>query len=229
MSEERIAMILGHSRRGDSGAVAADGATSEWSFWKSLLPTIKGQLPENTLVVDSIPRSSYTQAMTWLADLLQAEGVTVAVELHFNAFNGEAMGYEALHYGGSTEGAHLADLLVEEQEERVGPVGNRGAKRIRSMSQRGYQFLRKTPCPAVIWEPFFGDNPAQWDVYGSDYGGRLLASILHRALTEWFAFTGKEWPGDVQQSDGGARINQPLLSIEERLKRLELWAETQGM
>jgi N-acetylmuramoyl-L-alanine amidase len=43
---------------------------------------------------------------------------------------------------------------------------NRGIK-AKVSGERGGEFLKLTHCPAVIAEPFFGDNPQEWQVASS--------------------------------------------------------------
>jgi N-acetylmuramoyl-L-alanine amidase len=43
---------------------------------------------------------------------------------------------------------------------------SRGSK-AKVTGERGGEFLKLTHCPAVIAEPFFGDNPQEWEVASS--------------------------------------------------------------
>lgn len=208
MSEEKIGIIVGHSRRGDRGAESA-GGTNEWAFWNSMIKPLREALPANTYYVNAVEARSYTEYTSKLAVELDSNGVTVAVELHFNAFNGAARGFESLYWHSSDQSKRLAELLVSTQQQ-LGQPGNRGAKSITTRG-RGSQFLRKTQCPAVIWEPFFGDNPAEWGFWESDIGRGLLVQILHDSLKEYL---GDKWPGEKSEPE-------KQLTTEERLARLE--------
>ena len=53
-------------------------------------------------------------------------------------------------------------------------------------SGRGSEFLRQTPCPAVICEPFFGDNEGDWSQWGNVEGRERLGNIYANACYRYF-------------------------------------------
>jgi N-acetylmuramoyl-L-alanine amidase len=205
----KIGIIVGHSRRADMGAESAGGESNEWAFWNGMISRLRDALPSNTYYVNAVEAGSYTEYTSKLASQLSSHKVTVAVELHFNAFNGTAKGFEALYWHTSTQGKRLAETLVATQQQ-IGRPGNRGAKPITAMG-RGSQFLRKTQCPAVIWEPFFGDNPSEWAFWSSDTGKGMLVQTLRDSLKSYLS---DKWPGDTDKAER-------LLTTEDRLARLE--------
>ena len=197
----RIALCCGHSRRihhgvtidgqtastNDGGAMAADGSTNEWSFWRGVAYMTKAEIPpyeHDVRVYDVYEGKSYTEAMNDVAKAVEA--ADLAIELHFNAYNGQAEGREAFYWHKSTNGEAFARILLEVQGrlEGGGASGgvDRGAKPA-TEDTRGSQFLRKTRPIACIWEPFFGDNPTEWELWRGNE--RLLVEILAESFREW--------------------------------------------
>lgn len=163
---KRVAVCIGHSRSGDAGVAAVDG-TSEWNFNAPIGAQLVRMLNDAGCVAklfDSYDGSSYAASMSWLAGQIQAFGADIAIELHFNSFNGSAQGYEYLHWHTSSNGGRLAMAFLKEHKARHPSRVSRGIK-ARDGDDRGALFLNKTHCPAIILEPFFGDNATEWNYY----------------------------------------------------------------
>ena len=185
----RVALCVGHSRRGDNGAVAADGSTQEWTFWRRVAHLAKrGRMAYDpqVAVYDVYAGRSYTEAMSDCAARVRDFNADCAIELHFNAYNGIAQGREAFYWHSSPNGESLAKCILEVQERRVAMEGGgfpfRGAKPA-TRDTRGAQFLRKTHCPAIIWEGWFGDNLQEWAFYSQRED--MVADILAECICEW--------------------------------------------
>lgn len=180
---EKIAICIGHSRPGDNGAVSLGGQT-EWDYMVKVAGLLADELAVEGLrcgIVSSYRGASYGSAMDWLAGHLKAEGCTVAVELHFNAFDGSASGFEYLHAACSTAGATLAQCFEKAHVATLGGT-NRGVKAI-ERDGRGGGFLWKTPTISAILEPFFGDHAEDWEQFGADpMGPMILANSYAAAL-----------------------------------------------
>lgn len=169
--EKRVALCVGHSRlagtRAEGGALSVTGV-SEWEYNSRLARRIAEELHDvhgvSALVIDRYEGGGYGSAMAWLGQTLREEGdIALAVELHFNAFDGKARGHEWLHWATSAKGKraatelHLAFSLAFSP----GQIPPRGVKP-KDATDRGARFLRDTHCPAVIAEPFFGDSREDW-------------------------------------------------------------------
>lgn len=167
-----VAICVGHSRyiagKRDGGAVSV-GGVSEWTFNRDLAFEIDRILREKgvqSFVIDDYKGSGYTDSMKWLASEIKGKQATLAVELHFNAASGTAKGHEWLFYQTSKGGKALATSLRGAYEEAFPLSVNRGIK-AKVSGERGGEFLKLTHCPAVICEPFFGDNPIEWQTASS--------------------------------------------------------------
>jgi N-acetylmuramoyl-L-alanine amidase len=186
--ETLVALCVGHSRhingRRDGGAVSA-GGVQEWEFNRDLAFEIERILREKgvqAFVLDDYRGSGYTDSMRWVASELRARKATVALELHFNAANGTARGHEWLYWGHSKRGKALADALRGAYAEAFPSAVSRGSKP-RVSGDRGGEFLKLTHCPAVIAEPFFGDNPQEWQIAAS--GLTAIAEAMAEGLMDY--------------------------------------------
>lgn len=180
-----IALCVGHSRPGDSGAVSA-GGISEHAFNCRIAAAVASILTArgvDCIVLTAYQGQSYGAAMKWLAERLRQAKATCAVELHFNAAdNATASGHEWLYWYSSNNGRLLAKLLNQCMQEAFPTLPARGILG-RGPKDRGADFLRLTPCPAVIAEPFFGSTESDWDLLSThqDRYARVLADVL----TNW--------------------------------------------
>ena len=189
--ESLVAICVGHSRhiagKRDGGAVSA-GGVSEWTFNRDLAFQIDRILREKgvvSLVIDDYKGNGYTDSMRWLASEIKAKGATLAIELHFNAASGTAKGHEWLFWQTSKDGKALASALRGAYEEAFPLSANRGIK-AKVSGERGGEFLKLTHCPAVICEPFFGDNPAEWQTASSSVSA--MAEAMATGITDYLQF-----------------------------------------
>ena len=160
-----VGICVGHSREKDLGARSISGVP-EWTFNVRVAVHIRRLLLRygiESIIYDEYHGQGYTAAMTWLAHTLKADGVELAIELHFNAATESAAGCEMLYYQGSAPGKRLASCLQKEVLSAY-TTKDRGIKPVKRFS-RGGAFLVKTKCPAVICEPFFGTNERDWEIF----------------------------------------------------------------
>ena len=189
----KIGLCVGHSRLGDQGAYTyGEYVVSEWDFNRDLVRRIGHVLSNrhgwasgnNYVIYDKYPAQSYTGAINYIARTMREDEVTAAIELHFNSASPSAKGHEWLYWPTSVGGKRLATALRDSMEESYPDMASRGIKP-RGPRQRGSAFLRKTHCPAVIAEPFFGSNEAEWRMINDNRD--KLAGVYARAIIK---FTG---------------------------------------
>lgn len=183
-----VAICVGHSRKGDTGAVSA-GGVNEWTYNKKVAEYLKSDLQEygiSSFVVDDYGGTygSYTSAMNWLIKHLKNEKASIAIELHFNASsNSKANGMEMLYWNTSRIGLSLAEYLLRGCQKYFPLIRNRGAKS-RKSGDRGATFLRGTHCPAVITEPFFGTCfEPDWTTFANNE--HVLSQALATGIKDW--------------------------------------------
>ena len=138
----KLAICIGHSRKGDSGAASVDGV-SEYTYNLNVGHQMRDRLKEDGVNCDVIAKysgSSYGSAMRSLATFLKDKGYTHAVELHFNAASPSAHGHEFLHWITSRNGTRLATSFAAAFQEAFGfsrPRNNGGLKPIASGDTQG--------------------------------------------------------------------------------------------
>lgn len=158
----KICVSIGHSFK-EQGATTRDGKTSEYIFNTALAQLIKDQLVKDGYEVVITNRLTDGGGTGMTADVraINASASDLCVELHCNAFNTKAQGCETLYWYRSKKAKQLAQCI---QNEMVNALGNndRGEKGINS-SGRGAKVLRETEMPMVITEPFFIDNPEEFN------------------------------------------------------------------
>ena len=157
-----IALCVGHSRPNDSGASSVTGVT-EWDYNSQLSKIIGDHLNTSHKIYSTYKGASYWSAMKWLAKTIRNDGAKAAVELHSNAASPKATGHEWLYWSTSEKGRLFARALRDSFEDSFPQLKSRGIKE-KGKGSRGAGFLRLTHRPAVIAEPFFGSNEADFDL-----------------------------------------------------------------
>jgi N-acetylmuramoyl-L-alanine amidase len=182
-----VAICVGHSRQGDTGAVSC-GGINEWTYNKKVAEYLKSDLQEygiSSFIVDTYGGTygSYTSAMNWLAKHLDKEKASIAVELHFNAADNEkAGGMEMLYWHSSRIGLSLAEYLLRGCKRFFPLVKDRGAKAIKS-GDRGGLMLKTPTVPCCIVEPFFGSNWQDWITFADQES--TLSQAIALGIKEW--------------------------------------------
>lgn len=188
MKSQLVAISIGHSRfigdRREGGAVSA-GGISEWAFNRDMGARVHHILARDhgvaSFLIDEHPGASYAAAMRNVAKYINSRACFLAIELHFNAFDGIARGHEWLFWKGSVRGEAFAANLDAAFEAAALGIPRRGIKP-KTFTDRGALFLRSVNPPAVIAEPFFGDNPADWKIAISrkaDIANALALAIVN--------------------------------------------------
>lgn len=187
----KTALCIGHSRkirgRLDGGAVSY-GGVSEHDFNSELAGLVQNHLKKSGIasaIFDEYSGSGYTAAMKDVSEKIRKFGADLALEFHFNsADSAQANGYEYICWHASPNGTRMATILLSEHGRYFPKAKARGVVLSRSEAERGGGFLRHTPCPAVILEPFFGNNSAEWALYSGNMD--RLAEMYASAITKYF-------------------------------------------
>lgn len=150
----KIAIVIGHDKN-NPGAWSPILKNSEY-IYNSEVASYLGD------VADIYKRplgGGYTSQMKKLAEELNPKNYDLVVELHYNKYdnkaNGTGDGCEAVIYPNSSSkkaAQMFCDMIVDHYD-----VDNRGVKE-HGKGERGYGFLSLMSAPAIIVEPFFGDE-----------------------------------------------------------------------
>jgi N-acetylmuramoyl-L-alanine amidase len=163
---KKIAICVGHSRSGDNGAVTVDGVT-EWEFNHPLALELERLLQKaghDALVFSKYEGSSYSTAMSWIAQEVRKFGADLALELHFNSGPPTANGYEFLYWHRSARSGRLASCMHFAFKKAFPNHRSRGLKPLNN-TNRGAAFVQRTHCPAILTEPFFGSNEEESEFF----------------------------------------------------------------
>ena len=147
----KIAVVVGHDKI-EQGAYSNLLKHSEFGYHSEVVK----HLPFDIYYRDSSVKG-YKGKMQKLATEINKKNYSLVCELHYNSFNGVANGCEALYFKGSVVGKRQAEIFVDAVTKEY-KTTKRGAKEISKESDRGYWFLKLINAPALILEPFFGDN-----------------------------------------------------------------------
>lgn len=181
-----FALCVGHSRRGDRGAINTAGV-SEHAFNTPLAHRVAELLRDRkhtAHVISAYDADEYGAAMRWVAAEVGRLRADAAVEFHFNSASPSAEGYEYLFWNSSRRAEKLAQCFLIAHQRQFPKARLRGVLP-RGPMNRGADFLRRTPCPAVILEPFFGSNAAETELYSRSR--EELARVYADALCAWAA------------------------------------------
>lgn len=151
----KISVIIGHDKT-SPGAWSPFLHTSEYIYNSEVASYLAG-------IADIYKRpigGGYTTQMRKLAEILNPKNYDLVVELHFNKFdnveNDIGTGCEAVIYPGNdftrNAGNDFCDMISARYQ-----IENRGVKE-HGKGERGYGFLSLMSAPAIILEPFFGDE-----------------------------------------------------------------------
>ena len=196
----KLVINIGHGG-GDPGAVNKELGVTENSFNRDLGEAIRAVWP---YYVRLIEQDSY--GLNKLVKDINAMQPDLVVSLHCNAAEAKtATGTETLYWHTSTKGKRLAECV---QRQVVGVLGlaDRGVK-----SRDNLAVLRGTSCPAIIVEPFFLSN-------GADYQkAKLHVAELAKAIIKGVS----DYVGNVDTSAGqsaGQANTRPASSGSSKAK-----------
>lgn len=152
----KIAICVGHNSR-SKGAFSKYLNQTEFDFNKRVAEILKQISCNEVQIFYRKWQNSYNKEISELANQVNKQHFDLALEMHFNSFNGIANGVEALYFHKSKIGLELATAFSQ-RISFIYDIQNRGAKPLNNESQNGFGFVQKMKAPALILEPFFGDN-----------------------------------------------------------------------
>ena len=178
-------ICVGHANYGGGVISSADGTKSggvnEYKYNKELAPYVCKwlQTAGHEAVLCIAPEGqlhSLNDEIKYFIGEENKGNYDLSVQLHLNAFNGEAYGCEAYAY--SNAGLQVAQRI----SAKLGTIWhNRGAE------IRNLYWTRKTKAKAVLVESFFCDNKDDYvkaQKLGMDAHGKLIAEgILGKTIT----------------------------------------------
>ena len=209
-SEEKKAMkyfiCVGHANYGNGVISSADGTKSggvnEYKYNKELAPYVVKWLQkaghEATLCIAPEGQlKSLNDEINYFIGEEHKQDYDLAVQLHLNAFNGQAYGCEAYAY--TEKGKEVADRICK----KLGTVWHNRGPEIKT----GLYWTRKTKAMAVLIESFFCDNKSDYEKakkLGFDAHAKLIAEgILGKSIS------GNTSTTDKKDSNTGSTSEKP--------------------
>jgi N-acetylmuramoyl-L-alanine amidase len=153
-----LVLIVGHNVRAPGARAVAPLSMNEYQYNKNIVaPACVKYARSKGFTVEVLTKDAMgTQAVGAKAtSLVKSVGKGCVIELHFNAFNGQASGTETL-YSTKVPGSKLFAQIVQRHMVEVFDRPNRGLK-LRN-SGRGAANLAAVGVPCCLVEPLFGDN-----------------------------------------------------------------------
>ena len=177
----RVGLFVGHTK--GTGAQAIDGS-DEWETRNEVALAAADILAAKGFdahVIYRDGRLSYADAMRAHGEVCKSKKLDVSLELHFNAYDGEAHGAEIVVASQKTAQT-LGNAFQEATKAFYPDRALRGVKL--KTGGRGYLFNANQKCPSGIYEPFFGDSP-EWYDYAEDVEkeAAYVADIIERFHT----------------------------------------------
>lgn len=218
---KKIGLLIGHSRKGDLGAVSTSNV-SEWVFNSKLVEDVvdyikaKGHDASNLTIVDDYKSSSYSTAVSNANAILKTAKVDYAVEFHFNSSSRTSRGYEYIYWLGSTGGKNIAGVFARNHRKYFPTAVGRGKAGVRSRTwgQRGATMLRRIFAPIILTEPFFGSNPDEVRAYMSGEGRENLIASYGDSIIEL-----SEYPQETVNVNDIVVIDSPIKNNIEGLSK----------
>lgn len=176
----RPCFLVGHSFE-SQGATSFDKQT-EFHYWQKVLFRSNAHYSFK----DENNKESYKKAV----DSLQFLGALDAIECHFNSFDRHAEGCECLVIENDQNSADLAYFILQEFEKVFPHRKKRHDNGIKWVckTDRGYSNLKLMKDlgmnRAVIFEPFFGDNAADYIPQFNmiDFISRINRELIKQSL-----------------------------------------------
>lgn len=164
----KVALVIGHTEKGDKGAYSEALQTTEYDYWFDVAKRV--QKLSNQLQIDIFDmythtiQDYYTRQKTF-ADKINNCGTVYdyVFELHFNAASPTANGSECLHYFNSVIGKKVAISITNfwAKKYKTSIRGVNGSRALVNKYDRGFHFVYLVKFPAIILELFFGSNSAE--------------------------------------------------------------------
>ena len=177
MRYKRIAVIVGHSKLKGGKYTSANGVKNEYLYNKELGTQIKKWLDNTGQPNDLIicPEDKFTSAKeepNYKLPIVNSGKYDLVVELHLNAYNGNAKGSEVLYY--SNSGKVIAQRI---QNKLKTVFTNRGIK------QRTDLYILKSKPVAILLETFFCDNKNDCSIADSK-GVKEIARLITEGILD---------------------------------------------
>jgi N-acetylmuramoyl-L-alanine amidase len=178
----KLVVVIGHNKDQRGAMAVYPIASKEYDFNHKVALDIYRHCRSNNIECMVIDKSESTQKIVF-DKVNKEERESVVVELHFNASdNCKARGTEVLYVDENSE--MMAKSMQESLCLCLNRIGkqNRGVKKLTDID-RGFHNICGFEWPAILIEPFFGDNKEDSRLVYDRYE-QYVESIVKGAL-DW--------------------------------------------
>jgi N-acetylmuramoyl-L-alanine amidase len=188
----KIFISAGHSL-GVPGASTAIGTTESQEMMKTrqlIIDELKANNYQETINFFSVPDTySLGQTVNWINE--RAKPGDVALEIHGNAFNGQAKGTECFCIAGNSERRNNAKLILDELCKAVPQLIRRGnddgVKPDTDSHVGSLAFCRQVKVPSLLLELCFVDNSEEMKLLRDNR--QAFAKGIVNGLIKWIGDT----------------------------------------
>lgn len=179
--EAKVALVVGHNARQKGAYVKGSLNQFEYDFHN----IVADYILEKTWPGLTAKRFNRVYAGSYYSEIREVYGRVnawkpdLAIEMHFNGYNGKT-GYSfMLHHHASDTSRKCAEAMNDVFVDATG-FDDKGTKALYS-GDRGYTSTAKCASPHVLTEPFFGDYPPHASKI-SAFGHERFADIYLEAI-----------------------------------------------
>jgi N-acetylmuramoyl-L-alanine amidase len=163
----KLALDLGHGGSKDGSLGFDPGAIGVGGIRECDLTTLWGNelhqklISEYEVEVAIMPRINGTRGQRLVArtDATNAWGADLLLSIHFNAFDGDATGYEDFIYNGHWPTKYQTVDMQRTLHDKVAAVFKRWGLPDRGAKEANLHMVRESNMPAILVELGFIDNP----------------------------------------------------------------------
>lgn len=152
----KVVLVVGHSAQ-VQGAAGVPPLEPEYTYNMDLAQWI-----QDTLTSLGVSSEIVTRNLVGIAGAYHKVNLlkpALAIELHYNSFNGRTRGTETLYSSRHPRSEALAQVIQQAMCKALNrkPEQDRGIKKLKA-GDRGSLNVSLADCPSVLVEPFFGDH-----------------------------------------------------------------------
>lgn len=152
----KVAGVIGHYEK-SKGAYSSYFEMNEFDFYKEVSKHLKGvDIYEHNPEI----RNYRSRVRNTAINKLDPKDYDLVMEFHFNSFDKETSGCETVYFEKSAKGYAHAKRFSELVHDCTGIPLRRsnGLKPVLTRFERGQASVYYPKAPAILIEPFFGDN-----------------------------------------------------------------------
>lgn len=173
----KVALVIGHHSNA-KGASSETFGCQEWDLFESLLRGWESNVFQPIICKHDPSFSSYTVRQGATADSVAKIDCDLAIEFHFDSYNGKANGQHGFYYLGNKATQAAVEQFNLDMSLLMG-IKTRSNKPVRNGdSFNGSGFILQQKVPAILLECFFGDNESDCKKFNPEKFATVLNNMV---------------------------------------------------